>query len=86
MRDARHGSGLLAGCTLPKTSFIGFTGAPIESGDKDTQAVFGDLASKDWLVPLLGATESFQGRSDNTSGSGLYSAVKCERRFVGELF
>jgi type I restriction enzyme R subunit len=27
---------------LPKASFIGFTGTPIESGDKNTQAVFGD--------------------------------------------
>jgi len=26
--------------------FIGFTGTPIESGDKNTQAVFGDLASQ----------------------------------------
>ena len=30
---------------LPKASFIGFTGTPIESGNKNTQAVFGDLAS-----------------------------------------
>ena len=29
-----------------KASFIGFTGTPIESGDKNTQAVFGDLASQ----------------------------------------
>ncbi|HZL80292.1 MAG TPA: type I restriction endonuclease subunit R, partial [Candidatus Limnocylindrales bacterium] len=27
---------------LPRASFIGFTGTPIESGDKNTQAVFGD--------------------------------------------
>ena len=27
---------------LPQASFIGFTGTPIESGDKNTQAVFGD--------------------------------------------
>ena len=27
---------------LPKASFIGFTGTPIEHGDKNTQAVFGD--------------------------------------------
>ena len=27
---------------LPKASFIGFTGTPIESGDRNTQAVFGD--------------------------------------------
>ena len=27
---------------LPKASFIGFTGTPIELGDKNTQAVFGD--------------------------------------------
>ena len=27
---------------LPKASFIGFIGTPIESGDKNTQAVFGD--------------------------------------------
>ena len=27
---------------LPKASFIGFTGTPIASGDKNTQAVFGD--------------------------------------------
>ena len=27
---------------LPKASFIGFTGTPIEKGDKNTQAVFGD--------------------------------------------
>ena len=27
---------------LPKASFIGFTGTPIESGDKNKQAVFGD--------------------------------------------
>jgi type I restriction enzyme R subunit len=27
---------------MPKASFIGFTGTPIESGDKNTQAVFGD--------------------------------------------
>jgi hypothetical protein len=31
---------------LPKASFIGFTGTPIESGDKNTQAVFGNLASQ----------------------------------------
>jgi hypothetical protein len=31
---------------LPKASFIGFTGTPIESGDRNTQAVFGDLASQ----------------------------------------
>jgi superfamily II DNA or RNA helicase len=30
---------------LPKASFIGFTGTPIESGDKNTQAVFGDSDS-----------------------------------------
>jgi type I restriction enzyme R subunit len=29
---------------LPKASFIGFTGTPIESGDKNTQAVFVDWA------------------------------------------
>ena len=28
---------------LPMASFIGFTGTPIESGDRNTQAVFGDL-------------------------------------------
>jgi type I restriction enzyme, R subunit len=28
---------------LPKASFIGFTDTPIESDDKNTQAVFGDL-------------------------------------------
>jgi type I restriction enzyme R subunit len=28
---------------LPKASFIGFTGTPIESGDKNTQMVVGDL-------------------------------------------
>ena len=27
---------------LPNASFIGFTGTPIESTDKNTQAVFGD--------------------------------------------
>ena len=27
---------------IPKASFIGFTGTPIESGDKNTQTVFGD--------------------------------------------
>jgi len=27
---------------LPKASFIGLTGTPIESGDKNTQAVFGN--------------------------------------------
>ncbi|MGA2788301.1 MAG: hypothetical protein ABSF60_12315 [Verrucomicrobiota bacterium] len=27
---------------LPKASFIGFTGTPVESGDKNTQAVFGE--------------------------------------------
>ena len=31
---------------LPKGSSIGFTGTPTESGDKNTQAVFGDLASQ----------------------------------------
>ena len=31
---------------LAKASFIGFTGTPIESSDKNTQAVFGDLASQ----------------------------------------
>ena len=31
---------------LPNASFIGLTGTPIESGDKNTQAVFGDLASQ----------------------------------------
>ena len=29
---------------LPNASFIGFTGTPIESGDKNRQAVFGVLA------------------------------------------
>jgi hypothetical protein len=32
---------------LPNASFIGFTGTPIESGDKNTQAVFGDYIPKD---------------------------------------
>jgi hypothetical protein len=31
---------------LPKASFISFAGTPIESGDKNTQTVFGDLASQ----------------------------------------
>lgn len=30
---------------LPQASFIGFTGTPIDSADKDTQAVFGDYVS-----------------------------------------
>lgn len=30
---------------LPNASFIGFTGTPIESEDKDTRAVFGDYVS-----------------------------------------
>jgi len=30
---------------LPHASFIGFTGTPIESGDKNTRAVFGDYIS-----------------------------------------
>src|SRR5690606_10187732 len=30
---------------LPLASFIGFTGTPIESTDKDTRAVFGDYIS-----------------------------------------
>ena len=30
---------------LPGASFIGFTGTPIDSGDKDTRAVFGDYVS-----------------------------------------
>lgn len=30
---------------LPKASFIGFTGTPIEIGDKDTKGVFGDYVS-----------------------------------------
>lgn len=30
---------------LPQASFIGFTGTPIDSGDKDTRAVFGDYVS-----------------------------------------
>lgn len=30
---------------LPNASFIGFTGTPIESGDKNTRAVFGDYIS-----------------------------------------
>jgi type I restriction enzyme R subunit len=30
---------------LPEASFIGFTGTPIDSGDKDTQAVFGSYVS-----------------------------------------
>jgi len=40
---------------LPKASFIGFTGTPIESGDKNTQAVFGDLAfqARHQLVPRI---------------------------------
>ena len=28
---------------MPKASSVGFTGTPIESGDKNTQAMFGDL-------------------------------------------
>lgn len=31
---------------LPKASFIGFTGTPIESGDRSTPAVFGDYIDK----------------------------------------
>jgi len=30
---------------LPQASFIGFTGTPIDSADKDTRAVFGDYVS-----------------------------------------
>ncbi|CUI27735.1 type I restriction endonuclease subunit R [Cognatishimia activa] len=30
---------------LPRASFIGFTGTPIDTGDKDTRAVFGDYVS-----------------------------------------
>ena len=30
---------------VPNATFIGFTGTPIESGDKDTRAVFGDYIS-----------------------------------------
>ena len=30
---------------LPNATFIGFTGTPIESGDKDTRSVFGDYIS-----------------------------------------
>src|SRR5207344_16205 len=30
---------------LPKASFIGFTGTPIELSDKNTQGVFGDCIS-----------------------------------------
>ena len=30
---------------LPNATFIGFTGTPIENGDKDTRAVFGDYIS-----------------------------------------
>ena len=33
-----------ADVVVSKASFIGFTGTPIESGDRNTQAVFGDLA------------------------------------------
>jgi type I restriction enzyme R subunit len=31
----------------PMASIIGFTGTPIESGDKNTQAVFGDYTSSE---------------------------------------
>ena len=30
---------------LPNASFVGFTGTPIETGDKNTRAVFGDYIS-----------------------------------------
>ena len=30
---------------LPRASFVGFTGTPVESGDKNTRAVFGDYIS-----------------------------------------
>ena len=30
---------------LPNASFVGFTGTPIENGDKNTRAVFGDYIS-----------------------------------------
>ena len=30
---------------VPNATFIGFTGTPIESEDKDTRAVFGDYIS-----------------------------------------
>ena len=30
---------------LPQASFVGFTGTPVESGDKNTRAVFGDYIS-----------------------------------------
>jgi type I restriction enzyme, R subunit len=30
---------------LPRATFVGFTGTPVDSGDKDTRAVFGDYVS-----------------------------------------
>ena len=38
----RQGHSLGKNCFAQGASFIGFTGTPIESGDKNTQAVFGD--------------------------------------------
>ncbi|HHU93635.1 MAG TPA: type I restriction endonuclease subunit R [Alcaligenaceae bacterium] len=45
--DGRYGYGYAKHMrdALPNASFIGFTGTPIESEDKDTRAVFGDYVS-----------------------------------------
>lgn len=40
--DIKYGYAKYMRDSLPNASYIGFTGTPIESGDKNTQAVFGD--------------------------------------------
>jgi len=53
---------------LPKASFGGFTGTPIESGDKNAEAVFGDYIS------MSRQTESVS-LSVSTSSSGSVSGL-----------
>ena len=50
---------------LPKASFIGFTGTPIESGDKNTQAVFGDYID---VYDILQSKEDKAHRADLLPG------------------
>jgi type I site-specific restriction-modification system R (restriction) subunit len=49
---------------LPRASFIGFTGTPIELRDANTRAVFGDYIS---IYDIRRALEGFQRRQRRTS-------------------
>jgi type I site-specific restriction-modification system R (restriction) subunit len=63
---------------LPKASFIGFTGTPIELTDKNTQAVFGEYIS---VYDIQRAVEDKRDRADLLRGpAGEAGAQESEER------